>query len=465
MALRANTVESVVVGTFKDNITEPAKQASKSAGESFKSISTSAGITSGAMSKLASGLKVLAGLFAFRELKQLWNGLTNFAREHNTLASQAVAQYDLAINRLLTIIVNSKTFRDIMQSTKDLLDFITGSLIFPAKFLDATGRVISATFAAIGIEIENLFIQNFNFLAEKALWLGNKLRESIGLDPIVIRIDDSGIDYDRLKVAGDLVKAFDDLEKLRASGSRVSASSSVSKVSPISTGGNITDTAKVETDKMIEIIRKRYEYEKKLQEEANAREQAHFDFIYTIENSRMELAMKRADYEADYAEALAEREVAIQQQKSDAINGILSNLATLQNTRSRALFAIGKAAAIGQATVDTYAAANKALASAPPPFNFALMAAVIAAGLANVATIASTGFGGGGGRSGGGGGGQQRDFSTRQTAEKSNSGGGLTLNLSIDGDVIGLGDAKDFALTLGKELQKQISLDRLTGLN
>jgi hypothetical protein len=37
--------------------------------------------------------------------------------------------------------------------------------------------------------------------------------------------------------------------------------------------------------------------------------------------------------------------------------------------------------------MDTYAAANVALRSAPPPFNFALAALVTAAGLANVAQI------------------------------------------------------------------------------
>lgn len=49
-----------------------------------------------------------------------------------------------------------------------------------------------------------------------------------------------------------------------------------------------------------------------------------------------------------------------------------------------------KALAIASATVDTYKAANLALASAPPPFNFIEMGAVIAAGLGNVASIIDT---------------------------------------------------------------------------
>ncbi len=49
----------------------------------------------------------------------------------------------------------------------------------------------------------------------------------------------------------------------------------------------------------------------------------------------------------------------------------------------------GKAFAIAQATIDTWAAANKALAAGPPPWNFIMMGAVIAEGLANIAKIVS----------------------------------------------------------------------------
>lgn len=69
--------------------------------------------------------------------------------------------------------------------------------------------------------------------------------------------------------------------------------------------------------------------------------------------------------------------------------GYISSLASSQN---KELAAIGKAAAISQATMDTYAAANVALKSAPPPFNFGLAAAVVAAGIANVAKITGTGL-------------------------------------------------------------------------
>lgn len=65
----------------------------------------------------------------------------------------------------------------------------------------------------------------------------------------------------------------------------------------------------------------------------------------------------------------------------------LNSISSLSTAKNKQLAAIGKAAGIAQATIDTYAAANKALASAPPPYNFILAALVTTAGLANVARI------------------------------------------------------------------------------
>jgi hypothetical protein len=67
----------------------------------------------------------------------------------------------------------------------------------------------------------------------------------------------------------------------------------------------------------------------------------------------------------------------------------LSTIATLSSSNNKTLFDIGKAAAIAQGTIDGIAATQKALASAPPPFNFALAALVGVASAANLAKIAS----------------------------------------------------------------------------
>ncbi len=65
------------------------------------------------------------------------------------------------------------------------------------------------------------------------------------------------------------------------------------------------------------------------------------------------------------------------------------NLAGLSRSENKKLAAIGKAAAITTATIDGVLAVQKALASAPPPANYALAAAVGAVQAANVAKIAS----------------------------------------------------------------------------
>jgi hypothetical protein len=74
----------------------------------------------------------------------------------------------------------------------------------------------------------------------------------------------------------------------------------------------------------------------------------------------------------------------------------LQFISTLSTSKNKELAAIGKAASIANATISTYEAANKALASAPPPWNFALAALVVAAGMANVANIAGVAMAEGG---------------------------------------------------------------------
>ena len=76
-----------------------------------------------------------------------------------------------------------------------------------------------------------------------------------------------------------------------------------------------------------------------------------------------------------------------EQQLQNATN-FFGTLANLSNSNSKELAAIGKAAAITQATIDGVLAVQKALASSPPPFNYAMAAAVGTVAAANVAKIA-----------------------------------------------------------------------------
>lgn len=97
-------------------------------------------------------------------------------------------------------------------------------------------------------------------------------------------------------------------------------------------------------------------------------------------------------------------EIALEKQKQQTVTSVadifnskrnqnlkssLGTIATLQSNSNKKLFAIGKAAALSQATIDGVAAVQKALTATIPPFNFALAALVGVASAANIAKIAS----------------------------------------------------------------------------
>jgi acetolactate synthase small subunit len=74
-------------------------------------------------------------------------------------------------------------------------------------------------------------------------------------------------------------------------------------------------------------------------------------------------------------------------ERAQNFQSTLNFISSLAQEKNKVLAGIGKASAVSVATIDTFQAANKALASAPPPFNFGLAAAVTAAGIANVSRI------------------------------------------------------------------------------
>jgi hypothetical protein len=78
------------------------------------------------------------------------------------------------------------------------------------------------------------------------------------------------------------------------------------------------------------------------------------------------------------------------------LQSTLNTIATLSDSGNKTIATIGKASAISTATIDGFVAVNKALASAPPPINYGLAAAVGAATAANVAKIAGVKFQDGG---------------------------------------------------------------------
>ncbi len=87
---------------------------------------------------------------------------------------------------------------------------------------------------------------------------------------------------------------------------------------------------------------------------------------------------------------LVEAERKLEEQKVSAVADTFGNLSSLMRTSNRELFEIGKASAIASATINTYEAITKTMASVPFPFNIPLAAAQGIAGFVQVANIAST---------------------------------------------------------------------------
>ena len=65
----------------------------------------------------------------------------------------------------------------------------------------------------------------------------------------------------------------------------------------------------------------------------------------------------------------------------------LKNFTAEGAKRSKKMFRLNQAVLIGEAIMNTYAGATKALATLPPPFNFAVAGLTVATGLAQVANI------------------------------------------------------------------------------
>lgn len=107
------------------------------------------------------------------------------------------------------------------------------------------------------------------------------------------------------------------------------------------------------------------------------------------------LAMKQAQAEMALQAQKTQYEKDQQKTRAENLKSSFSYIASLSQSGNSTLAAIGKAAAITTATIDGYAAVQKALAAAPPPFNFALAALVGTATAANVAKIAGVGLAGG----------------------------------------------------------------------
>jgi chemotaxis protein histidine kinase CheA len=139
--------------------------------------------------------------------------------------------------------------------------------------------------------------------------------------------------------------------------------------------------------------RKRVEAEKAaLEEEAFQRYQEDYEKRKQMEKDQLKASMDaitaRYKAEADAAKKTNKTEELIAQTKVAVANDAFNAITQIAGEQS----AIGKAAAISSATINTYQAATNALANtpAPPPFPQIAAAATIASGLAQVRNILRT---------------------------------------------------------------------------
>jgi hypothetical protein len=148
------------------------------------------------------------------------------------------------------------------------------------------------------------------------------------------------------------------------------------------------------------------EQDKKKADEKEAARLKELEDEQLLANLKEEIRLKEVRDEEDKEAKLKQLRANQLQGTLDTLNA-LANLSELFAGKSKAqqerAFKIQKAVNIATAVIDTYKAANAALASAPPPFSFIAMGAAITAGLVNVKKIASQKFEGGAASSGGGG--------------------------------------------------------------
>lgn len=112
-------------------------------------------------------------------------------------------------------------------------------------------------------------------------------------------------------------------------------------------------------------------------------------------NDALERAKKKKDQDTKDAKEELKLAKQLQEAKVAAVTGAMGAIAGAIGKNTK----VGKSLAVGQAIIDTYVGANKALAQGGI-LGFAGAAAIIASGFANVKSIVGTGVGGGGGGGG-----------------------------------------------------------------
>lgn len=127
-------------------------------------------------------------------------------------------------------------------------------------------------------------------------------------------------------------------------------------------------------------------------QQLNRRNQLSENFTEKQKDFILSEEQREADRKADLENQKLAFEMNLGDTRMNYTKDLLGNLSSLQNSKTRELFEIGKAASIASATINTYESVTKTMASVPYPFNIPLAIAQGIAGFAQVSSIASTEF-------------------------------------------------------------------------
>lgn len=187
--------------------------------------------------------------------------------------------------------------------------------------------------------------------------------------------------------------------------------------------------------------------------------------LATSTQQKLKLLQEKSNIESALAATdAAKKQMEIEKTKNDIMaqnrQDTLSRIAGMQSSSNAALAGVGKAAAMTQLAIDTPMAIGRALASAPPPFNFVLAAGVAAAMADQVSRLSGVALAEGGivkARPGGiqatiGEGGQDEAVIP---LDKAGMIGGGSVTINVYGGLLGdQSSAHDFAIAVDRELFK-----------
>lgn len=161
--------------------------------------------------------------------------------------------------------------------------------------------------------------------------------------------------------------------------------------------------ADAEAEKRRKISEERTQIQAKTLADINKKEEKSQNYLFDLQAQAFAKQLELDKKEKERIKQLNEYRLKSVQETLQTIANLAELFAGKSEKQQKRAFQVQKAVNIANAVIDTYKAANTALASSPPPFNYIAMAAAITAGLVNVKKIASQQFQSSSSSSGGGG--------------------------------------------------------------